>query len=168
MDYAARVRVGEVFPDIWADSTQGPIQLHRWAEGQDLLLFSHAATYSDVSERDILSMVRARQAFARRGVRLLGVGQSEALGEKIWLEDLEQRLGVRVPFPILGDEDGRLSTACGIPTGVARMMLPVNRTLLIGSDMQLLAVSDTPASVPRSAGELLRVFDAVLADRARN
>lgn len=154
-------QVGDLFPDIWADSTEGGIEFHAWARGHYTIFFSHASAYSDVAEADMVALARMAPDFAARGARLIGVAQSDAGTERLWLDELELRSGVEIAIPVMADEDGRIAEICGIDTQGRRPRMPMGKTFVIGPNLRTLAISSFPAGVRRSPRELLRVLDAM-------
>jgi len=160
---ARMLMVGDVFPDIWADSTVGGIEFHDWARGHYTIFFNHASAYSDVAEADMVALAQAQADFSAHGTRLMGLCQSDSLTERMWLDALEERAGVEIAIPVLSDEDGRIAEICGIDTQTRRSRMPKAKTFVIGPDLRILAVSAYAAAVRRSPQELLRMLAAMRA-----
>lgn len=154
-------QIGDLFPDLWVDSTDGDMQFHAWARGYYTVLFSHAAAYSDVSESDIVSLARARPEFEGRGARLVGLTLSDPQTERMWIDDLSERAGIEIAFPVISDEEERVHRICDLARDTA--CVPVGKTIIIGPDLRICAVFAYPAPVPRSVPEILRVIDALRA-----
>lgn len=155
------LQVGDLFPDIWADSTVGGIEFHDWARGHYTIFFSHAAAYSDVAEADMVGLARMEADFTAHGARLIGLSQSDALTERMWLDGLEERTGVEIAIPVMADEDGRIAEICSIETRCLRSRMPKGKTFVIGPNLRILAISACSAAVQRSPQELLRVLTAM-------
>ena len=152
---------GELFPDIWADSTHGPLQLHRWSEGRFTVIFAHASAYDPVAERDIMAMARAQCAFDALRCRVIGLTQSDPMTERVWLEDLSERHGVDVAFPVLSDEHGQILQTLGMMTDSSGDGAPVAKTFVIDPIFRVRAILEYPQSVGRDPNEVLRIVSAL-------
>lgn len=157
------MHVGDDFPDVWAESTTGPIRLHEYCRRAYTLLLFHPGAYVRASEFELLEFGRAQGEFARRGARVLGLSQADAVTERMWLDEISARHGVTFEFPIIADEMGRIARACGLQHQSARTLIPVRRSVVIGPKLRVCAIWDYPPEVQRSPVEALRVIDALLA-----
>ena len=160
------LQVGDLFPDVWADSTEGEIELHAWSRGRFTILFSHASAYSDVAEADMVALARMQDDFAALGAQMIGLTQSDALTERMWLDAVGERAGVRIRIPVMADEAGQIAELCGIDVQTRRSWMTKGKTFVLGPDLRILAISAYSASVPRSPHELLRILEAMRATQA--
>ena len=96
------LQIGSLIPDIWADSTHGAIQLHRWAAGFFTMIFGHPSAYSPLSERDVVTLAGAQARFAARNCRVLGISQSDPVTERAWVDALRNGCNHRRNAPVSG------------------------------------------------------------------
>jgi len=158
-------RIGETFPDLWADSTHGELEQHRWASGHYTVFFVHPSAYTPTSEIDVIDMARHQTEFDIRGCRVLGMTQSDPLTERMWIEEISAKHEVEVNFPIISDEDERIAQALGMNQHSAHSDVPICKTFIISPDLRISSIMEFPVVVPRSAMELVRIVDALQAAR---
>ena len=80
----------------------GPRSLSDY-RGRWLVLFSHPADFTPVCTSEFIALSRRAAAFADAGCDLLALSVDSLYSHIAWIKDIEDRVGVRVPFPILED-----------------------------------------------------------------
>ena len=158
-------RVGDVFPDLWAEGTQGSVELHAWAHGSYTIFFTHPSSYSPTAEVELLDLARHKDEFDALDCRLMGMSQSDPLTERMWIEELSEKHGVVIPFPIISDEDGRIAEICGLREQNETLDRPVAKAFVLGPDLRIRSVQEYLHPVPRSAVELLRIVGLLKSSR---
>lgn len=151
------VRVTDLFPDLWAESTQGSVELHGWAQGSYSIFFTHPSSYSPTAEVELVDLARHKDDFDALGCKVMGMSQSDPLTERMWIQELSEKHGLAIPFPIISDEDGRIAAICGLREQNEALDRPVAKTFVLGPDLRIRAVQEYIHPVPRSAAELLRI-----------
>lgn len=164
-DSASSLRVGDVFPDLWADGTQGGVELHAWAQGSYTIFFTHPSSYSATAEVELLDLARHKGEFDALDCKLIGMSQSDPLTERMWIEELSEKHGMAIPLPIISDEDGRIAEICGLRDQNEALDRPVAKSFVLGPDMRIRAIQEYIHPVPRSAVELLRIVGLLKASR---
>ncbi|WP_375260580.1 redoxin domain-containing protein [Palleronia sp.] len=164
-DPASCLRVGDVFPDLWAEGTQGSVALHSWVQGSYTVFFTHPSSYSSTAEIELLDLARHIAEFDALECKLMGMSQSDPLTERMWIEELSEKHGLAIPFPIISDEDGRIAEICGLREQNEALDRPVAKSFILGPDLRIRAIQECIHPVPRSAVELLRIVGILKSSR---
>ena len=136
----------------------GPIEFHDRVQGGYAVLFAHPSAYSATAETEILDLARHAGAFVSLGCTIVGLSQSDPMTEQTWLDELTERTGLPIPFPVLSDEDGRIGEALGLTQETTALNQPVGKVFVIGPDLLIRAIFECTHPVPCSASDLLRVL----------
>ena len=88
----------------------GPIEFHKWLGNHWAVLFSHPADYTPVCTTELGSVARLMEDFKRRDVKVLAVSVDPVTAHKEWIKDIDETQRTHVEFPILGDQDRKVST----------------------------------------------------------
>ncbi|HLU47588.1 MAG TPA: redoxin domain-containing protein, partial [Planctomycetota bacterium] len=107
-------RIGDIAPDFHAQTTHGEIDLHAWAGDHWVVLFSHPADFTPVCSTELTELGRMNEEFARRKTKLIGVSVDSIHSHLAWVQNLEQILGVRLPYPLVADSDRKVSALYGM------------------------------------------------------
>jgi peroxiredoxin (alkyl hydroperoxide reductase subunit C) len=106
-------QLGSPAPYFIAQTTQGTLALEDY-KGRWLVLFSHPADFTPVCTSEFIAFTAQYEEFQKRGVDLLGLSIDSVYSHLAWLRNIEDKMGVRVPFPIVADLDKVVATAYGM------------------------------------------------------
>ncbi|MCB0123526.1 MAG: peroxiredoxin [Caldilineaceae bacterium] len=153
-------RLNEPAPAFEAVTTQGTLRLSDFA-GRWVILFSHPADFTPVCTTEFIAFTAIYPELQKRNVDLLGLSIDSVYSHIAWIRNIEERFGVRVPFPVIADLNKEVATRYG-------MVMPgestteTARCVFIIDDKQLLrAMIYYPLSTGRNMQEILRVIDAL-------
>lgn len=153
-------RLGEKAPQFDAVTTQGALRLDDFKGGW-LLLFSHPADFTPVCTTEFIAFAEIYDELQRRNVQLLGLSVDSVSSHIAWARNIEEKMGTKIPFPIIADLDKKVATAYGmihpdqIKTGAVRCVF------VIDPDGIVRAMIYSPLSVGRNIQEILRLIDAL-------
>ena len=166
-DSNAAMRLNEAAPDFEARSTLGPIRLSDY-RGRWLLFFSHPADFTPVCTSEFVALARAAPRFDALGCALLALSVDSLYSHIAWLRDIETRLDLAIPFPVIEDPSMAIARAYGMLDPAADSSATVRATFVIDPEGMLRAMIWYPMTVGRSVDEMLRVVAALqAADRAQ-
>lgn len=155
------LQLGDIAPDFEAASTQGPIRFHDWLGSSWGVLFSHPKNFTPVCTTELGEVARLKPEFDRRGVKVIGLSV-DALGRHdAWEDDIEETQGQRLNFPLIADEDRKVSDLYGMIHPAASDSMTVRSVFVIGPDKKLKLTLTYPASTGRNFDEILRVIDSL-------
>ncbi|HEY8498087.1 MAG TPA: peroxiredoxin [Limnochordales bacterium] len=153
-------RIGEPAPPFEARTTQGVLKLSD-LKGKWVVLFSHPADFTPVCTTEFIAFARRADEFARRNVQLVGLSVDSVYSHVAWLRSIEERFGVRVPFPVIADLDMAVARRYGMIHPREGTTAAV-RALFIIDDRQIVrAILYYPMSTGRNIDEVLRVIDSL-------
>lgn len=153
-------RLGEPAPDFEAVTTHGVLRLADY-EGSWLVLFSHPADFTPVCTTEFMAFAQLAPEFERRNAQLLGLSVDSVPSHLAWMRDIEQNLGVRVPFPVIADLDTRVARLYGMIHPGASATAAVRAVFIIDPKRVLRAMVYYPLTTGRWMTEFLRVLDAL-------
>ncbi|WP_327370381.1 peroxiredoxin [Streptomyces sp. NBC_01217] len=152
--------IGDRAPDFEAESTHGPVRLADYA-GRWLVLFSHPADFTPVCTTEFVAFTELADEFAARNTALLGNSVDSVHSHLAWTRAIEDKLGVRVPFPIIADLDTRVSRAYGMLHPNTSGTAAVRAVFVIDPEQTVRAVLHCPMNAGRMIPEILRLVDAL-------
>lgn len=138
----------------------GPRSLSDY-RGRWLVLFSHPADFTPVCTSEFIALSRRAAAFADAGCDLLALSVDSLYSHIAWIKDIEDRVGVRVPFPILEDPSMVIGRTYGMVDDASTDSATVRATYVIDPTGLIRAISWYPMNVGRSVEELLRLLTAL-------
>lgn len=154
------LRIGELAPPFEAQTTHGPLKLSDLA-GRWVLLFSHPADFTPVCTTEFVAFARRYEEFAGRNVQLVGLSVDSIYAHLAWIRNIEERLGVRIPFPVIADLSMEVARRYGMIHPQEGSTAPVRAVFVIDDRQVLRAMIYYPMSTGRNVDEILRVIDSL-------
>jgi thioredoxin-dependent peroxiredoxin len=155
------LRLGDIAPDFTQDSTEGPIQLHRWLGEAWGVLFSHPKDFTPVCTTELGYTAKLADEFRKRNVKVLAVSVDPIESHRGWVGDIEETQGCKVNFPILADPDRKVATLYDMIHPNANDTLTVRSVFVIDPKKKVRLMITYPASTGRNFDEILRVIDSL-------
>ena len=155
------LRLGDTAPDFTQNSTEGEIRFHRWAAGSWVVLFSHPKDYTPVCTTELGYTAKLKEQFAARGCKIIGLSVDPLGDHRGWADDIRQTQGQELNFPLLADEDRKVSSIYGMIHPNADDTLTVRSVFVIDPQLKIRLMITYPASTGRDFDEILRVLDSL-------
>jgi peroxiredoxin (alkyl hydroperoxide reductase subunit C) len=153
-------RLNEPAPPFEANSTHGPVRLDQW-KGRWVVLFSHPADFTPVCSTEFAGFAARQADFDRLGVQLVGLSIDSVYSHIAWVRTIEERLHVKVGFPVVADGDRRVAQAYGMIHPGASATAPVRCVFVIDPKQVVRAMIYYPMTVGRNIDEILRLVEAL-------
>ncbi|MFI5265807.1 MAG: peroxiredoxin [Chloroflexota bacterium] len=153
-------RLNDQAPEFEANSTHGPIRLSDF-NGKWVVMFSHPADFTPVCSTEFAAFSSRSDDFARRGVQLIGISVDSVQSHLAWIDNINTKLNVDVPFPVIADLDMKVSQLYGMIHPGASATATVRCVFFIDPKQIIRAIIYYPMQVGRSMDEILRVVDAL-------
>ncbi|WP_324786061.1 peroxiredoxin [Streptomyces sp. H51] len=152
--------IGDKAPYFEAESTHGPVRLTDYS-GRWLVLFSHPADFTPVCTTEFVAFTELADEFAARNTALLGNSVDSVHSHLAWTRAIQEKLGVRIPFPIIADLDTRVARAYGMLHPNTSGTAAVRAVFVIDPEQTVRAMLYYPMNAGRMIPEILRLVDAL-------
>ncbi len=157
----ASLRLGDEAPNFTAETSEGKIDFHNWLGDSWGVLFSHPADYTPVCTTELGTVAKYKSEFDKRNVKVVALSVDGLESHKGWIKDINETQGTEVNFPIIADEDKKVSEKYDMIHPNASMSHTVRSVFIIGPDKKIKLTITYPASTGRNFDELLRVIDSL-------
>jgi alkyl hydroperoxide reductase subunit AhpC len=155
------IRLGDVAPDFHAETTEGTVDFHDWKSGKWAVLFSHPADFTPVCTTELGRTASLKGEFDKRGVKAIAVSVDPLDSHNGWAPDIEQVGGTALNFPIIADQDRKVSEAYDMIHPGEGDTSTVRSVFIIDPKDKVRLTLTYPKSVGRNFNEILRVIDAL-------
>ncbi len=155
------LRLGDIAPDFTADSSVGKINFHEYLGDSWGILFSHPADYTPVCTTELGAAAKLKDEFDKRNVKMLALSVDGVESHKSWINDINETQQTTVNFPIIADEDKKVSELYDMIHPNSNENFTVRSVFIIGNDKKIKLIITYPASTGRNFDELLRVIDSL-------
>ena len=155
------IRLGDVVPDFEAETTEGPIRFHEWLGNSWGVLFSHPKNFTPVCTTELGQVARLKPEFDRRNVKVIGLSVDPLDAHAKWSEDIAETQGFAPNFPLIADQDRKVSDLYDMIHPNASDTMTVRSVFIVGPDKKLKLSLTYPASAGRNFDEILRVIDSL-------
>ena len=157
----ATIRLGDVAPNFTAQSSEGEINFHDWLGNSWGVLFSHPADYTPVCTTELGTVAKYTDEFNKRNVKVLALSVDGLDSHRGWIKDINETQNTTVNFPIIADEDRKVSELYDMIHPNTDSKLTVRSVFVVGDDKKVKLTITYPASTGRNFDELLRVIDSL-------
>lgn len=157
----AAIRLGDTAPNFTADSSEGTLNLYEYLGDSWGILFSHPADFTPVCTTELGTAANFKGEFDKRNVKMLALSVDGAASHKEWIKDINEVQQTTVNFPIIADEDRKVSDLYDMIHPNADSTLTVRSVFIIAPDKTVKLTLTYPASTGRNFHELLRVIDSL-------
>lgn len=155
------IRLGDVAPDFTAQTSEGEITFHNWLGDSWGVLFSHPKDYTPVCTTELGTVANYKAEFDKRNVKVAALSVDGLSSHEGWIADINETQHTTVNFPLIADEDKKVSTLYDMIHPNADNTLTVRSVFVIAPDKTVKLILIYPASTGRNFDELLRVIDSL-------
>ncbi len=157
---AAFPRLNEPAPAFDAVTTHGALKLTDF-EGSWLILFSHPADFTPVCTTEFMAFAEIYPELQKRGCELLGLSIDSVTSHIAWIRNIEEKTGVKIPFPIIADLDRKVATDFGMVMPGESKTETSRCVFVIDPKGVLRAMIYYPLTTGRNMDEIVRLIDAL-------
>src|SRR3979490_2566377 len=104
------LRLGDKAPNFKAKTSIGEIDFYEYLGNSWGILFSHPGDYTPVCTTELGRTAALKSEFDRRDVKVLALSVDPVDKHLDWLKDIEETQQANVSFPMIADEDRKVST----------------------------------------------------------
>ena len=155
------LRLGDTAPNFKAKTSQGEIDFYEYLGNSWGVLFSHPADYTPVCTTELGRTASLKGEFEKRGVKVLALSVDPVDKHLGWINDINETQNCNVEFPIIADDDRKVSQLYDFIHPNASATATVRSLVIIGPDKLVKLIITYPASTGRNFVEVLRVIDSL-------
>ena len=155
------LKLGDKAPNFDAETSEGKINFYDYLGDSWGILFSHPADYTPVCTTELGTVANYKKEFEKRNVKVIALSVDGVESHKGWIKDINETQNTTVNFPIIADEDRKVSDLYGMIHPKADDTLTVRSVFVIAPDKSIKMTLTYPASTGRNFDELLRVIDSL-------
>src|SRR6202049_5314248 len=108
------LRINDEAPNFTAETSQGTIRFHEWMGDGWAVLFSHPKDFTPICTTELGYMAKKTPEFDKRNTKILAVSIDPVSDHNLWVKDIEETQGAKLPYPIIGDSDLSVAKASGM------------------------------------------------------
>src|SRR5574341_1702407 len=161
-DMVSLPRIGDRAPEFHAVTTvSGDLNFSQW-QGQDwVVLFSHPADFTPVCTTELIEFARQYERFKAKGVKLIGISVDSIHAHLAWLQNMKEKMGVTIPYPMIADMDMKVSSLYGMLHPGASTTATVRAVFVIDPKRVIRAIIYYPMNAGRNVDEVVRITKAL-------
>ena len=155
------LHLGDIAPNFKATTSLGEIDFYEYLGDSWGVLFSHPADYTPVCTTELGRTAALKDEFAKRNVKVLALSVDPVDKHISWINDINETQHCTVDFPIIADDDKKVSNLYDFLHPNASATATVRSLVIIGPDKAVKLIITYPASTGRNFVEVLRVVDSL-------
>jgi alkyl hydroperoxide reductase subunit AhpC len=155
------LHLGDTVPNFTQQSSEGEINLYDWAGDSWVVLFSHPADYTPVCTTELGEVSKLKPEFDKRNAKVIALSVDDAESHKGWIGDINETQSTIVNYPILADDDKKVSELYDMIHPNANAKVTVRTVFVIDPQRKLRLTITYPPSTGRNFEEILRVIDSL-------
>jgi peroxiredoxin (alkyl hydroperoxide reductase subunit C) len=152
--------IGDPAPQFEAVTTHGVKKLSDY-KGSWLVLFSHPADFTPVCTTEFVAFAKIYPELQKRNTELLGLSIDSVHSHIAWARTIEEKFGVKIPFPIIEDLKQEVSGKYGMVHPGQSGTAAVRCVFVIDPKQIVRAIIYYPLSTGRNMDEILRLIDSL-------
>jgi alkyl hydroperoxide reductase subunit AhpC len=163
------LRINGEAPNFVAETTEGPVDFHKWIGDGWAILFSHPKDFTPVCTTELGYLARLKPEFEKRNCKVIGLSVDPVDDHKRWSKDIEETQGTALNYPLIGDPKLEVAKKYDmLPEAVgdssqgrtAADNATVRSVFVIGPDRKIKAMLTYPMSTGRNFDEVLRLLES--------
>ncbi|HJF26655.1 MAG TPA: peroxiredoxin [Acinetobacter lwoffii] len=155
------LRLGDTAPNFEQQSSTGLINFYDFLGDSWGILFSHPADYTPVCTTELGYTAKLKDEFDKRGVKAIALSVDDVESHQGWIKDINETQATTVNFPIIADQDRKVSELYDFIHPNASETLTVRSLVIIDPNKKVRLIITYPASTGRNFHEVLRVVDSL-------
>lgn len=157
----AMPRIGDVAPDFTAKTTAGELTLSDYGKDSWVIMFSHPADFTPVCTTEMSGFAVDKKWFAERNTKLIGLSIDSVHSHLAWVNNVREKTGVYMDFPIIADLDMKVAHLYGMLHPGASETAAVRAVFYIDPQQKIRLIMYYPLNVGRNMNEIQRALVAL-------
>ena len=156
-------RIGDMAPDFEASTTHGMLRFSDYIKDHWTILFSHPADFTPVCTTELSSFAENGKWFADHHTKLIGLSIDSIHSHVAWVNNVHEKTGVYMDFPIIADIDMKVAKLYGMLHENTSNTAAVRAVFFIDPKGIIRLIMYYPLNVGRNMDEIMRVLQALQA-----
>lgn len=152
--------IGRIAPDFMALTTQGYIRFSDY-RGKWVIFSSTPMAFTSVSTTEMIGAAMMYPELQKRNTEFIVLTTDNNYANLAWINEIYQKTGVLIPFPIISDNDKVIASLYGMMSPDRLFDITVRDSFLINPEGYIRSILTLPITCGRSGDELLRVIDSL-------
>ncbi len=152
--------LGDAFPSMVVKTTHGVKRLPDDYSGKWFVLFSHPGDFTPVCTTEFIGFAQKAEEFKKLNTELIGLSVDQVFSHIKWVEWINENTDVKIPFPVIADELGRVAIELGM-LHESKSTNTVRAVFIVDAKGILRLMMYYPQEVGRSVDEVLRAVKAL-------
>lgn len=157
----SELRLGDTAPNFDAETTEGKLNFYDYLGDSWGVLFSHPSDYTPVCTTELGTVANYKPEFDKRNTKVIALSIDDLESHKGWVKDIEETQNVKLNYPIIADEDKKVSNLYGMIHPNEDNKATVRSVFVISPDKKIKLTLTYPPSTGRNFEELIRVIDSL-------
>jgi peroxiredoxin (alkyl hydroperoxide reductase subunit C) len=155
-------KIGDPAPDFTAVTTQAnSMKFSEWQGDDWVVLFSHPADFTPVCATELTGFASRYDEFRSIKTKLIGLSVDSIHSHLAWLQNMKEKMGVEIPYPLIADIDTKVSQLYGMIHPGASATATVRAVFVIDPMRVVRAIVYYPMNAGRNIEEILRIVKAL-------
>lgn len=155
-------RIGDVAPDFTAVTTHSAgMKFSEWQGDSWVILFSHPADFTPVCTTELAEFAKKSTAFQKLNTKLIGLSVDSIHSHVAWLQNMKEKMGVKIPYPMIADIDMKVASLFGMIHPGASATATVRAVFFIDPKRVIRAIVYYPMNAGRNVEEIHRLMQAL-------
>lgn len=154
-------RIGDKAPDFDAVTTLGKLKFSEYCDNSWVIMFSHPADFTPVCTTELAEFAKEKPFFAAHSTKLIGLSIDSIHSHLAWVNNVKEKLGVYLDFPIIADIDMKVSQKYGMLHPGASETATVRAVFFIDPKANIRLILYYPLNVGRNMEEIKRILVAL-------
>lgn len=154
-------RIGDAAPDFDALTTIGKLKFSEYCKDSWVILFSHPADFTPVCTTELTGFANEQEYFGRKNTKLIGLSIDSIHSHIAWVNNVREKTGVYMRFPIIADIDMKVAKLYGMLQPGESETAAVRAVFIIDPKGMIRLVMYYPMNVGRNMEEIKRTLEAL-------
>ena len=152
--------LGDKMPEFSAQTTHGMKSFPKDYAGKWIVLFSHPGDFTPVCTTEFVAFAKREAEFKKLNAELVGLSIDQVFSHIKWVEWIEEKLQVKIPFPIIADDQGNIAKKLGM-LHPGKGANTVRAVFIIDPNGITRLIIYYPQEIGRQVDEVLRALKAM-------
>ena len=151
--------LGDRFPEITVQTTQGTLNLPSHFKEKWFVLFSHPADFTPVCTTEFVAFQKRYSQFKELNCELIGLSIDQVFAHIKWEGWIKDNMNIQIEFPIIADT-GKVANTLGI-IHPGKGTNTVRAVFVVDPESKLRLMLYYPQELGRNLDEIIRIVKAL-------